>query len=316
MDDSAAPDPSRSDLLAAFADELGMPVIAIASGWTGNNLANLGEEGARAFIKVLDAELAACTTMPESLGLYLVGRGGFAGFADGVWRALSGRGIAVTAIVPHRIDGVASLLAASSQRRLMHPYGALGAYDRRPLGRLHAKLDSDTLHGLAGLEELGRVELEDTRIAEIACERRQAQLSRQVMRRMLGGTESGLGARIERQLCADALGVDLALSGAELDKLGLDTTVADGRTAELIWQLYEAYERELEVLEAAMPRFTQSQVADEVEFAPATGKTGAIIEGVHDELRYELDTGSPDPDTDMLKGEWLWDQSMPELLDV
>jgi hypothetical protein len=201
----------------------------------------------------------------------------------------------------------------------MHPYGALGAYDRRPLGRLEAKLDSDSLRGLGGLQEMSidALGLAGARkITTIASERRQAQLSRQLMRRMLGGTESGLGARVERHLCADALGQDLALSASELDKLGLESAVADGHAADLIWQLYQAYERELEVLEVALPRFTQSQVADEVEFTPATGKTGAVIEGVHDKLIFELDTGSPDPDTNMLKGEWMWDRVGAEELDV
>jgi hypothetical protein len=93
-------------------------------------------------------------------------------------------------------------------------------------------------------------------------------------------------------------------------------TDADGPTAELIWTIYRAYEREFEVLEVAMPQFTQSQVADEVEFAPATEKTGALIEGVHDQFVFEIDTGSPDPDTDMFKGEWRWERSDINVLDT
>jgi hypothetical protein len=333
VNDSAADIPPRNQLLAELSDEIGMPVIAVANGWCGNNVVNLGEEGARAFIEVLDAELAAqpetSADAPEPVALFLVGRGGYPAFADGVWRALTGRGLEVTAIVPHRVDGALSLLALSSQHRLMHPYGALGAYDRRPLGRLEAKLDADVVRGLAGLAEGGMAEgglagagvaklgLDDvTSLSQIAGERRYAQLSRHLMKRMLGGTESGLGARVERDLCADLLGADLALSANELDKLGLVTAVAEGRSSELVWQLYRAYERELEVLEVAMPRFTQSQVADEVEFAPATGLTGAVIEGVHDQLIFELDTGSPHPDTGMLKGEWLWDRLELGVLDV
>lgn len=305
MDETAADNPPRSQQLAELSDALGMPVLAVVSGWHGNALANLGEEGGRAFIDVLADELDAQDAAADTIGLFLVGRGGFPVFAEAVWRALTARGIDFTAIIPYRIDGVHSLLALSANKRLMHPYGALGAYDRPPLGRFNVRLDAELLGGLEGLAELGVADPELA--AELAFERRQARLAHGLMGRMLGGTESGLGARVERSLGVETLGSELALGPDELDGLGLNTEVADAEVAHAIWRLYEAYEDELGILTPPMPRFSESEVADEVEFEPAMGVTGAVIEGVHAQLIYEIDTGSPDPDTNMLDGEWIWE---------
>lgn len=307
MDDIATEAPTRSQLIAELGAELGMPVVTVASGWCGNNLVNLDEEAARAFVDVIDGELDAAKGQggepADEVALFLLGRGGFVGFADAAWRALAGRGLAATVIVPYHVDGVFSLLALGAQRRLMHPYGALGAYDRRPLGRHKPRLDVGLVDGLDGLSERG-VELDQA--VDVAFERRQAELAHQLMKRMLGGVESGVGARVERALRARSLGSQLALSAGEVERLGLQCTIADGDRAGIIWQLYEAYEVELEILQPPTPRYTESEVANEVEFAPAMGVTGALIEGATVQLTYELDTGSPDPDTNMLAGEWLW----------
>jgi hypothetical protein len=305
VDESAADNPSRSQLLAELSEALGQPVVAIVSGWQGDNIVNLGDEAVRAFLEVLDEELERAEDEVDSVALYLVGRGGFPVFAEGVWRALSGRGIETTAVVPYRADGIYSLLCLSAKQLLMHPYGAVGAYDRRPLGRFKARIDGESL---LGLSEVASLEIAGAdALAELGFERRQAQLCRELMKRMVGGTESGTGARVERSLCAESLGGELALSAAELDRVGLSARVADPTLASLIWRIYCAYEQELEILEPPTPRYTASDVADEVEFAPAMGLTGALIEGRHRQIRYELDTGSPDPDTNMLTGEWLWE---------
>ncbi len=303
MDDIAAHTSPRIQLLSELADAMGMPVVAVVSGWFGDHVVNLDELAARAFIDVLDGELEHHDDT-DHIGLFLLGRGGFPAFADGLWRALRGHGLASTAVVPYRIDGAHSLVALSAEERLFHPHGALGAYDRRPLGRVKARLDADVVFGLGEMPALG---IDDpATIAEIAYERRQAQLAHHVMARMVGGTDSGVGARIERAMNARALGTELGLSAGELERLGLDCqTLADERAA-LVWQLFEAYEVELELLEPPTPRYTESDVANEVEFVPATGVTGALIEGAHQSLCYELDTGRPDPDTNMLDGEWLW----------
>ena len=301
MDQPAPHSATRAELLEELGDILQMPVLALVAGWHGDHLVNLGEEGARAFVEVLDRELEQCPEEPDSLALFAVGRGGFPGFADAVVRALGGRKLEITTIIPYRVDGVFTLLSLAADQRIIHPYGALGAYDRRPIGKTMAALDS----------EVARVMDEpaanaDQRAVALAYERRQAQLAHRLMERLTGGTESGLGARIERELSAETLGCDLALGHADLERIGLSARLAGEQQASTIWRLYRAFEEELEYLEPPTPRYTQSDVADEVEFEPAMGLTGALIETAHQSLRYELDTGSPDPDTNMLTGEWLW----------
>lgn len=101
MQDSAPQSSPRSQLIGQLSDVLDMPILAIVSGWHGQNVVNLGDEAVRAFIEVLDDELEDADTDVDTIGLFLMGRGGFPLFAEGVWRALSGRGISATALVPY-----------------------------------------------------------------------------------------------------------------------------------------------------------------------------------------------------------------------
>lgn len=297
---------SRGQLREKLAKKLGMPVIAVVAGWEGNSVVNLDQEAARAFLAVLDAELEARDRRPKKVGLFVVGRGGFAAFADGVWRALDGHKLDLHALVPYQCDGVFSLLGLAAERCVMHPYGALGAYDRRPLGRVVERINAELIDEV----DVAPTDLDDgssSLVAEIAAERRERRLCRRLMERLVGGADSKLASRVAARMSAEVLGSSLALSYAELERLGLSCERAKGKVADVMWSLYRAYETELGVLEPTIPRFVESDVADEVEFNPAAGLSGAFIEGSARQMRFELDTGSPDPDTNMLTGEWLWE---------
>ncbi len=271
----------RAQLIARLSEELGMPVIVIAASWQGDNTVDLAEEGARAFVSVLEAELEAAQAESdgdaERVGLFLLGRGGLPVFAEGVWRVLGGRGLKAHAIVPYRADGAFTLLALAAERCLLHPYASLGAYDRCPI----------------------------TEVSDGA--QQQQKLAHRLMERIVGGTDGGLGARVERCLGADSLGWELGLASDELERLGIDSQITRGERADLVWHLYRTYESELDILEPPTPRYTPSDVADEVEFEPATGLCAAIIEGSSQSVQFELDTGSPDPDTGVLNGRWMWE---------
>ncbi|MFP4600152.1 MAG: hypothetical protein ACLFVJ_17985 [Persicimonas sp.] len=271
----------RAQLIARLSEELGMPVITVAASWHGDNAVDLAEEGARAFVSVLEAELEAARADSDSdaehVGLFLLGRGGFPVFAEGVWRVLRGRGLKAHAIVPYRADGAFTLIALTAERCLLHPYASLGAYDRCPITAVSASPGQ------------------------------QQKLARRLMERIVGGTDAGLGARVARCLGAESLGSQLGLASDELERLGIDSQITRGDRADLVWDLYRAYESELDILEPPTPRYTPSDVADEVEFEPATGLCAAIIEGSAQSVHFELDTGSPDPETGVLEGRWMWE---------
>lgn len=324
---------ARQGLLSRLTAELGMPLVAIVSAWRGDQRVNFGEESLRAFFAVLDAQLQAWQAQhaePASqVGVFLVGRGGFPAFADGVVRAVRERGLSMTALVPSQVDGALSLVALGAEQRLLHPYGALGAYDRPALGRVRWELNAEIMRHLGGLtapvvapEADGAPNPWNPRaLLDLGGRAWQAHLAAASLHRMLAAHshheersngDAELTVRIERALSTRFLGHDLALSASEIDALGLATRCLQAEPAEIAWELFELYERGLGILEPPAPRYTASEVADEVEFALATDIVGAIIEGSHRRLVFELDTGRPDPDTSMLLGQWRWERDFFE----
>lgn len=273
----------RAGAIDALSGALGMPLIAVAAGWAGEHRVDLGEDALRAFLHVFDAELARPgAASGDEIAIFLVGRGGLPEFAQGLCRALRGRKLRATALIPAQINGAFTLAALGMPRRLMHPYAALGAYDLAALG------------------------------GPAQDPRRHMRHTRQLLGRLLGEADGALqpGAlaqgRAQTELSAHMLGPHLGLDAAQLNELGIDAQVANTQQAALIWQLYELYERAFQVLQPAVPRYTASEFADEVEFAPAMELTGALIEGTQRTFVYELDTARPDPDSGMLDGVWRW----------
>ena len=82
----------RVELLSELSSACGYPVLAVCSGVTGFNVTNLGEDGARAFVEILERELDGDSSR---IGLFLLGQGGYPAFADGVTRSIRERNLAV-----------------------------------------------------------------------------------------------------------------------------------------------------------------------------------------------------------------------------
>lgn len=321
-DESGANMMTRGDAIAALSDALEMPVIAVVAGWLGDRRVDLGEEALRAFLHVFDAEMAAwkeATGKGDEVAIYLVGRGGYPEFAQGLARALRGRGVHATAVIPEQINGTFALAALGMEQRLMHPYAAIGAYDCPALRGARGAPDADTLrelevfHKLESSAAFMNADLLPPRaLVAIAHQRRQARHARQLLGRLLGEekpklpVDPGAHSSVASELSMRTLGAHLALCAEELGDLGVSTVVASPAQAELIWRLFEFYEEEFQVLHPAVPRYTKSGIGDEVEFAPAMEMTGAVIEGGQEKFVYELDTGRPDPESGMLDGNWRW----------
>jgi hypothetical protein len=289
---------ARKQLIESLQDALELPVLAVCVGTRGYTIANLDEHAARAFMEMLRRNVDA-----DEVALLLIGEGGYPVFADAVVRTLEQRGVRATAVVPHRVAGVFTNIALACERIIFHEHGSLGAYDQSLLGRQLTELDATTLEAWRALPE--EIKTLGPRSYELARDRHLAELHTRLLERIVSRSASELSESLRHELSSARLGDQLSLGPGELQSFGLDaTTVAEHR--DLVWAIYETYEELFELRDKQEPLFTESGVADEVEFEPARGVVGAVIEGARAELVFELDTGRPDPDTGMLEGEWLW----------
>lgn len=289
---------TRRELLQDLEDALERPVLAVCSGTRGYNIANLDIHGARAFIEMLRRNVQG-----EKLAILLVGGGGYPAFADSVARALRQRGVGAMAVVPNRVAGVYTSIALACDHILLHEHGSLGAYDQAPLGRELTALDAATLEAFRELPD--EVKSLGERAFELARDQHLAGLHARLIERLFSDADQGIADSVRDALSSTRLGNQLSLGASELAALGLEAdTTADHD--DLIWRIFQTYEELFELRDRQEPLYTESDVGDEVEFEPARGVIGAVIEGTEAELLYELDTGRPDPDTGMLEGEWLW----------
>ncbi|MGM0556414.1 MAG: SDH family Clp fold serine proteinase [Myxococcota bacterium] len=289
---------ARRALLEQLEDALELPVLAVCSGTRGYAIANLDEHAARAFIEMLRRNVE-----DDEVALLLIGEGGYPVFADSVVRTLAQRGMDATAVVPHRVAGVFTNVALACDRIYLHEHGSLGAYDQSLLGRQLTELDAATLEAWRELPDA--VKTLGPRSFEIARDRHLGRLHARLLERILSRSKSEISQDLEGALSSARLGDQLSLGAGELQALGLEATTVEEHQ-ELVWTIYETYEELFELRDKQEPLFTESDVGDEVEFEPARGVVGAVIEGARAELVYQLDTGRPDPDTGMLEGEWLW----------
>lgn len=291
------------DHLTALEDTFGVPIILIASRWRESRAVDLDREAARTFLEIFDALPGEYDRPPETIGLFLVGRGGRPAFVNSVYRVLEGFSCNYRCFVPGVVNGAYSLLALGADEIVCHPYGGLGAYDAPPARTLPGRIDLETLAAVR--PHLGDGDGESgedlPRLAQMAHLRT---LARQQLERVVDGTEGGAGARVAREMTVDRLGRELALGPEELDGLGVDCRPADEAEREVLWRLHREIEADLGLRGEAPTRYQASDIGEEVEFEPARAVPGAIIESTYQSAVYNLDTGKPHPDTSMLAGEW------------
>ncbi len=289
--------------LTELEDTFGVPIMLIASRWREERAVDLGREAARTFLDIFNGLPGEYDRPPETIGLFLVGRGGRTTFVNAVCRTLEGFGVDYRCFVPGLINGGYTLLALGGDEIVCHPYGGLGAYDAPPARRLPGRLDLSGWKAIRAHLD-GEAEGLHDRLPRLAETAHLRSLARRQLERVVDGTDSGIGARVARELTVDRLGEEVAMGASGLAGLGLDARGADEAEREVMWRLYCEIESKLDLRHEVPERYTESKLAEEVEFEPARAVPGAIIESAQRSAMYKLDTGSPDPDTNMLDGNW------------
>jgi len=246
----------------------------------------------------------------ERAAVMIVGEGGYPAFAEGVARALGAFWTGFDLVLPSRTRGTASLLCLKAERILCHPWASVGAYDAGPVldnpGRLIPSIWDD-------VPAMGGIEISGSLPGQLARHRHFCRLSRSLAQRWgeqmaeIRGHESA--KPILNGLSQFELGTSLGLDWKELSALGLHSENLSGELARTAWQLYRTYESDLGLMRTPAPRYSPSDIADEVEFEAAEYLVAGIIETCEDDFLFQVDTGRPHPDTGTLQGEWTLEKA-------
>lgn len=276
----------------------GHPVVLVASGWRGPKGVNFDLDAVRVLRDITRSVQGA------PFSLFVMGRGGMASFADGARRLFSGQDVQ-RCYVADFVRGAASVITLMAKEIVLMPGAGVGAPGAGPLGPGLPIVSEDVVrrapHDLFGYEEQDRRELLGLAQQRAAREHLQTALNVMATVRLGGKDASGLS----NALSAARLGDGMALGARELDALGVSARVTSEGEEGACWELLRACEAVLELeLEPAKP---YTLLADgEVEFELATGKPGGLIATSRSVGVFELDTGSPDPDTGLYEGGWIF----------
>lgn len=225
----------------------------------------------------------------EKYTVVLLGGGGELGFADSVKRTLGSFDV----IVGDRISGSLSLLALCSDKINMSKYAAIGAFDSGLFWQPEATINGfvyDDIPALGGLN----TEHDPTMPGRVA------QL-RNFQRRAKIWVEANARTFDLDRLKSVNVGLDTGLSEGQMTDLGFSTTCL--HTPQL-QELLNVLDEELGNKSIPLPRYSESDLADEVEFEFAAEVPGAILSTSKRSFIYALDTGTPNPDTGQFVGGW------------
>lgn len=263
-------------------------VIVVAASWRDDIATDLDARAARFAAELVD------DVKHRALLVYMA-RGGDTAFADHLSRSLAARDISYDLAVPTLVNAAGTLLALRAERILLHPHGGIGAYDAGPLRVRDAMLSARTFDDVPALG--GIQYAHDTSLPlRLAGGMRERRLSRAFAQRFAGG-------RAVDRLTQLELGDEVGFGAEELAAAGFEAQTWDHAP---LWALFGELERQLGVLSVPKPAYTEADLADEVEFEPAVGLTGALVASRARIARYVLDTGSPHPDTGVFAGAWSW----------
>jgi hypothetical protein len=178
----------------------------------------------------------------------------------------------------------------------MHHHGGVGAYDAGPLRADDVRLDHHLIDDVPALGGIHYADNDHTLPARLAAGMRERRLARALGERLADGDKLNALSHLR-------LGTDHGLGADELAEAGFEVEATDD---DALWQLYLAAEEALGILSSPAPRYTESDIGTEVEFEPAVGLLGALVESRKSSYDFELDTGRPDPDTGRYAGAWNW----------
>ncbi|GEM_PF-4013466 len=225
----------------------------------------------------------------EKYTILLFGGGGELGFADSIKRSLGEYEV----LIGDRISGSFVLLALCSSKMKMSKHAAIGAFDSGLFWTPPSMIDAlvyDDIPALGGLN----TEHDPTmpgRVAQVKSFRRRANV----------WLENNAPEFDRDALTCFKLGLDTGLSSEQIADLGLSSALFHGNTLREIMKHLD-----LELGNTALPlsRYSESDLADEVEFEFASEVPGAFISTSKAGFVYLLDTGNPHPDSGRYVGGW------------
>lgn len=268
-------------LIKALEDSLKKRVILIATATRSDIAFDLDENAARLLRSLRDTQ--------HSYIVLLFGGGGHLGFADSATRILGDFEV----LIPERITSSLALLALSASHRFMTQHAAIGAYDHGPFWKPPPEISAyfyDDIPALGGLN----TEHDPTMPARVA-------FLKNISRRSKIWLEANTDTFDYARLSTFEIGLDTGLSATQISKLNLPTTMLDN---EDLRKLSDHLDQELGNGVSPLQRYTETDLADEVEFEFAIEIPAAILATSQLQFSYMIDTGNPDPDTGKFIGGW------------
>lgn len=294
--------PDLHDALSRFEQVLSRPVLLLAAGWQEPYGVTLDEDAAMRWVNLL-ATLPECALPPA---VFLYARGCTPAFADTLRRAHVD--IHVTYVMGRTL-GATTSVALRSRELVLLPGAGLGAADVIVSPQTVSAPDADLFrYAMAGHDLLDEHLARRRAVLALARERRAQELAERVLAATLAPHfDEASRARVmevvealSRSRLGDALGLGLR----ELVTLGLNVREPiDGEERAAALALAGACEDVFAVMTRPRAVFNGDSLG-EVEFELASGEPGALLATTHAAYFLELDTGSPDPDTGRLMGDW------------
>lgn len=294
-------------MIGELENSLGVPTFAFLGHWIGEYAVDADEQVGRLLVTAMVERLRR--EAASEVALVLVARGGYPAFADAIIRAIDHLNLRLQVVLPTGVDGSMSLLALAADQVTVHAQAGVGAVDSGLCVTPRRAFDA-TLHEycpvdpatLIALDEGQRVEM-----ARLAFDRQIRDEQRRAARRLV--TSRGHDASLVARFTTTDLGCDLCARLGDLEAAGVAVRVAPDPLAEQLEDLVRWGESALSLFRSPGERFQVSdELADEVQFEPATLVPAAAIACADRSWVHELDTGSPDPDAPKLLGQWRrWD---------
>ncbi len=277
---------------------MGVPTVAFFSNWTGEYAVDPDEEAGRLLTQVMVERLRSDCS--DALALVVASRGGYPAFADMVMQTARHLDVELRVIIPCRVDGAASLIALGAQEALLHPQAGLGPVDSglcvAPSRKVDASLLDDCPLDPVSLAALDPAE--ELEVGRLTYDRYIRRQQRRLVERFTTTDDTPF-------LIEDWLGRGGTGGRDELLERGVKARVAPIPLAEQLEELLEWAREALHLFRRPEDRFQFSgELADEVEFEPATEVAAGAIVSIDRVWLHELDTGSPDPHAPCLLGEW------------